>query len=109
MAGWLGMPNRTHNQTQPDGADCSVNARGLKPEWIRIPDAIRISGICRSAIYELINSGAIQSFSHRKRGRVLGQRLISYDSLVDYLSRAFKASTKHLNPDSRADGRGDHE
>ncbi len=75
-----------------DGAVRFVKPAEIKPEWIRIPDAVRISGICRSAIYELINSGAIRSFAHKKRGAVLGQRLISYDSLVDYLNRAYRTS-----------------
>ncbi len=82
--------NATH--TQMDGGVRSVNPAELKPEWIRVPDAVRISGICRSAIYELINAGAVRSFSHKKRGAILGQRLISYDSLVDYLNRAYHRS-----------------
>lgn len=92
------MDIHKHNKTLVDGADCSVNASQLKPEWVRIPDAVRVSGICRSAIYELISSGAIRSFSHRKRGSVLGQRLISYDSLINYLERAYQTATKENNP-----------
>jgi predicted DNA-binding transcriptional regulator AlpA len=84
-------PNNQH-QIQEDGDKRSVNSSNLKIEWIRVPDAVRISGICRSAIYELIKTGAIKSFSHRKRGKILGQRLISYDSLVDYLDRAYRMS-----------------
>ena len=86
------MDTNPSTQVQKDGVNRSVNVNNLKPEWIRVPDAVRISGICRSAIYELINSGAIRSFSHKKRGAVLGQRLISYDSLVDYLDRAYRMS-----------------
>jgi predicted DNA-binding transcriptional regulator AlpA len=86
------MDTNPSTQVQKDGVNRSVNVNNLKPEWIRVPDAVRISGICRSAIYELINSGAIRSFSHKKRGAVLGQRLISYDSLVDYLNRAYRTS-----------------
>ena len=93
--------NREFSQTQMDGAVRFVKPAEIKPEWIRIPDAVRISGICRSAIYELINSGAIKSFSHRKRGKVLGQRLISYDSLVSYLTHACEAS---LKPNLQRDG-----
>jgi predicted DNA-binding transcriptional regulator AlpA len=83
------MDLNDHHQIQKDGDKRSVNSSNLKIEWIRVPDAVRISGICRSAIYELIKTGAIKSFSHRKRGKILGQRLISYDSLVDYLERAY--------------------
>lgn len=73
-----------HNQTEAE----------VNPRWIRIRDAIRVSGICRSSIYELINSGAVKSFSHKKEGKTLGQRLISYQSLIDYLDAAYEASKK---------------
>ncbi len=66
----------------------------VNPRWIRIRDAVRVSGICRSSIYELINSGAVKSFSHKKEGQTLGQRLISYQSLIDYLDAAYEASKK---------------
>lgn len=105
---WQGnglMHQRCHTQIQKDGVNRSVNVNNLKPEWIRVPDAVRISGICRSAIYELINSGAIKSFSHRKRGKVLGQRLISYDSLVSYLTHACEASLKPNLQCGGAEGR----
>jgi hypothetical protein len=65
----------------------------IKPEWIRIPQAMHISGMCRSVIYQLINSGAIKSFCHKKPGALTGLRLISYDSLVNYLNRAYRTSS----------------
>jgi hypothetical protein len=57
----------------------------MKPEWLRIPDAIRVSGIGRSTLYELISSGAIKSVLIRKRGCQRGIRLISADSLRTYI------------------------
>jgi len=65
----------------------------LKPEWIRVPEAVRVSGISRSSLYELIASGKIKSFSNRQRGAVRGIRLISYDSLMAYLERAYQQSS----------------
>jgi hypothetical protein len=44
----------------------------------------------------LINSGAVKSFSHKKEGKTLGQRLISYQSLIDYLDAAYEASKKEV-------------
>ena len=99
------MQTHPNNQPSLEGVDRSVNANSPKPEWIRIPDAVRVSGICRSAIYELIGSGAIKSFSHRKRGNVLGQRLISYDSLLAYLSQAYEASMKSTHQGDQCEGR----
>ena len=58
-----------------------------KPEWLRIPKAIQTFGIGRTKLYELINSKAIKSASIRKRGQIKGTRLISFDSLNDYLNQ----------------------
>lgn len=57
-----------------------------KPEWIRPKTAVRIFGIGRSKLYELIASGAIKSVSMRQRGAKHGTRLISYHSLDLYLT-----------------------
>ena len=67
---------------------------GLKPEWIRVPEAVRVSGMSRSSLYELIASGKIKSFSNRQRGAIRGIRLISYDSLMGYLERAYQQSER---------------
>ena len=56
-----------------------------KPEFIRISDAVRTFALSRSAIYELIQAGAIRSVSLRKRGNLRGVRLIDYASLAAYL------------------------
>ena len=66
----------------------------LKPEWIKVPAAVRLSGIGRSSIYELIKANRIKSFSIRKRGSQHGSRLISYDSLIDYMETAYQNSLK---------------
>ncbi|MEI6872054.1 MAG: helix-turn-helix domain-containing protein [Verrucomicrobiota bacterium] len=74
----------------------SSEPSALKPEWLRIPDAIRVSGLSRSTLYVLIGAGKIKSFSNRARGSQRGIRLISYDSLIDYLERAYLASVTQL-------------
>jgi hypothetical protein len=56
-----------------------------KPEWLRIPAAIEIFGLRRSLLYSLIQDGLIKSACVRRRGNVRGVRLISYDSLADYV------------------------
>lgn len=60
----------------------------LKPEWIRIPQATTIFGVGRSKLYELIGAGKIKSTSLRERGQTRGTRLISYDSLADYIEKS---------------------
>jgi hypothetical protein len=75
-------------------ASCGKHQSHLKPEWVRVPDAVHLSGLSRSAIYELIAAGAIKSFSNRQRGAQRGIRLISYDSLVGYLDEQFVAAAR---------------
>ncbi len=57
----------------------------VKPEWLRLPDATRVSGIGRSTLYGLIGSGDIKSAVLRKRGNARGRRLINSDSLLKYI------------------------
>jgi len=63
----------------------------LKPEWLRIPEAIRVFGLCRSTLYVLITAGKIRSTCLRKRGSERGVRLINYDSLAAYVEQAANA------------------
>jgi len=56
-----------------------------KPEWLRVPEAVRICGIKRSTLYMLMGDGKIKSRSLRNRGAVQGIRLISYDSLAAFI------------------------
>ena len=59
----------------------------LRPEWMRIDVAVRLFGLSRSRLYQLIQERQIRSFALRQRGRRKGIRLISFDSLSDYLAR----------------------
>ena len=79
--------------SEPKVTTNSKFQKHIKPEWIRVPDAVQLSGLSRSKVYELIASGAIKSFSQRQRGAQRGVRLISYDSVTDYLESAYQASS----------------
>lgn len=73
------MQNNTH-------IDAGAAQQGEpKPEFLRPAAACRIFSIGRTKIYELIADGKIASVSMRKRGQRHGTRLISYDSLKNYL------------------------
>ena len=63
----------------------SANIPVAKREWLRISEATRCFGIGRSSLYELIAEGKIKSASSRKRGNVRGVRLVSADSLSNYI------------------------
>jgi hypothetical protein len=64
----------------------SVDASpSLKPEWLRLPDATRVSGIGRSSLYVLIKEGKIRSVCLRKRNNTRGIRLVNADSLYAFI------------------------
>ncbi len=65
------------------------------PEWIRLPVKSKCpySGLSRSTLYNLVSASAangyrppVKSIVLRRRGNARGVRLISYDSLMDYLN-----------------------
>jgi len=58
----------------------------VKPEWLRIPNAIRVGGIGRSTLYKAIAEGSIKSVCVRKRNSARGIRLINADSLSAYIA-----------------------
>jgi hypothetical protein len=50
-------------------------------KWLRIPDAVRVSGLCRSSLYGLMREGKIRSVCLRPSDGLKGVRLINADSL----------------------------
>ena len=68
----------------------------IKPEWIRLPSpkgrcphtGLSRSTLCELAVPSEANDGVppVRSVVVRKRGAIRGIRLISYDSLMAYLS-----------------------
>lgn len=56
-----------------------------RSEWLRPKEIPSYFGIGRSKIYELIAAGKVKSVSLRKRGQKHGTRLVSYDSIANYL------------------------
>ena len=62
-----------------------------RPEWLRVDAAVNLFGISRSKIYELIADRRIKSFCLRERNKVKGIRLISFDSLREFLEKEAQA------------------
>jgi helix-turn-helix protein len=62
----------------------------LRPEWIRVDAAIQIFGLSRTKLYELIADRRMKSFCLRDRNKIKGVRLISFDSLNEFLEREAK-------------------
>lgn len=64
----------------------------LKPEFLRLKDAIRYSGLSRSFLYDRFKAGDIKSFVIRQRGAAKGVRMVSIDSIDEYLRSEFAKS-----------------
>jgi excisionase family DNA binding protein len=53
--------------------------------WLRVPQAVQLTGISRSKVYELLSSGAIRSASLRNPGQRHATRLICKSSLLAFI------------------------
>ena len=71
-------------------ADQSVQSQ-QRPEWIRMDAAEKLFGISRSKLYELISNRKIKSFCLRERNKVKGIRLLSFDSICEFLEKEAEA------------------
>jgi hypothetical protein len=69
----------------------------LNPRWLRIPSAVKYSGLSRSRLYELIAQGRIKSIclkSHNKAMR--GVRLVDRES-VDLFMESLQEVTSRIS------------
>jgi hypothetical protein len=57
----------------------------MKPEYLRIPAAVRISGLSRSHLWMAMAEGQLKYVHVKQTGASKGVRLISYSSLLTYL------------------------
>lgn len=66
-----------------------------RPEFIRLPTKGRdpFFGLTRSYFYQLIERGQIESFTLRERGKKNGCRLVSYDSVRDFILKHREGGT----------------
>ncbi len=75
----------------------ATTTEAIRPEWLRLPAPgarCRFTGLSRSTLNELTIPGPtndglppVKSVVLRKRGALRGIRLISYDSLMQYLAK----------------------
>jgi len=63
----------------------SGNSETEGVEWIRVAQAIRLFGLSKPKLYELINNGAIRSVSLREKGQRRGTRLLCPHSVREYI------------------------
>jgi hypothetical protein len=69
------------------GLQTLEEVQALKPEWLRIPAASRISGLSRTFIFEKIVTGEIVSKHLKRPGKSRGIRLIQYSSLMEFIDK----------------------
>jgi hypothetical protein len=63
----------------------STEITSMPVKWLRIPEAIRYSGLSRSFLYQLIADGRIKSACIRKKGSVRGVRILSAESIDAFM------------------------
>lgn len=56
-----------------------------RPVWLRVPGAVRMSGISRTKLYQLSGEGKIRSVSLREEGQTKATRLFHAESLLSYI------------------------
>lgn len=58
---------------------------GITPEYLRVKEATKFSGLSRAKLYEALTDGRIKSYSVRDPGKTRGTRLISTSSLREFI------------------------
>lgn len=59
----------------------------INPEWLRLPDAVKFSGLSRSLLYQHFDyaGGKIKTRNIRQRNKIRGVRLVNVDSLREFI------------------------
>jgi predicted DNA-binding transcriptional regulator AlpA len=58
----------------------------LNPRWLRIPSAVKYSGLSRSRLYELLTQGRIKSICLKSHtGALRGVRLLDRQSIDQFM------------------------
>ena len=76
-----------------DKAVQSGSIAQTEAEFLKIPDAVRFSGLGRTSLYKEISAGRIKSISLRKPGTARGRRLVHLASLRAYLNSFSEGAT----------------
>jgi hypothetical protein len=58
--------------------------QGMRPEYLRLPGATRLTGLSRTQLFAAINAG-VKSIHFKRPGAKKGIRLIHVQSLLDYI------------------------
>jgi hypothetical protein len=70
----------------------------LNPPWLRIPSAVKHSGLSRSRLYELLAQGRIRSICLKSHNKALrGVRLVDRESIDLFMESLREAVSKPVN------------
>ena len=62
-----------------------IESNTVQPVWLRVPQAVQLTGLSRSKIYELLAAKRIRSASLRDPGQKHATRLIDRASLLAFI------------------------
>jgi hypothetical protein len=66
----------------------------LNPRWLRIPSAVKYSGLSRSRLYELLGQGRIKSICLKSHNKALrGVRLVNRESVDLFMESLQEVAT----------------
>jgi hypothetical protein len=68
-----------------------VEVTTQSPKYLRVPAACAYAGFCKAKLYQFMADGQIKSISVRRRGSSRGIRLISIESLDQFLESFVEA------------------
>jgi hypothetical protein len=60
--------------------------QNMKPEWLRIPAAMRVSSLSRNFIFLRIKDGTLKSKKYTVPGQKKISRFVNYDSLMELMN-----------------------
>ena len=63
----------------------TCHANPIQSVWIRIPQAVQLTGLSRSKLYELLAAKRFKSASLRNPGQKHATRLIERASLLEFI------------------------
>ena len=73
------------------------NPSTVQPRWLKVPVAVRYSGINRARLYILLADGQIKSASVRSKGSSRGIRVIDRESIDAFLSANLTGTNNRLS------------
>ena len=89
----LGFMLTTEIQQDTDTGPVTLN-----PRWLRIPSAVKYSGLSRSRLYELLAQDRIRSICLKSHSRALrGVRLVDRESIDVFMESLQEVVSKPIN------------